>query len=274
VENIYIINDGHIPVENICKMFKNISDYIIILKTNEIGPAAARNEALQLINCKYIAFLDDDSYPLPNWLSECEKLFEENPTITAQLGRILWAREDKSIYFFKSFIPKFRQKIYDYRHQVYQSDRFINELINLVKPTVRLNIKGLSNHISGGNFAIKNSFFAEHGWFNLKYLTYHDKELAYRILINNGIIAYNPEMKVLHKHSSSIIRAIKRAAFTVQFKLILQKEYKSYKWTSISIKRINSTKLKLSPAEFAFNILLIIIETLTLLYLKLKTRND
>ncbi|WP_291124897.1 glycosyltransferase family 2 protein [Flavobacterium sp. UBA6031] len=274
LENIYLVNDGQSSIEDIANKYDFLSSRIIILKTNGIGPAAARNKAIEFIKSKYVAFLDDDSYPQISWLFSCEKLFDENPFIIAQLGKILWDNKENHTTFLRSFIPKLRQKIYDYRDCMYQNNEFIHEIIKIVNFKEKLQVKGLSNHISGGNFAIKRSFFTEHGGFNLNYFTYHDKELAYRILNNNGIIAYNPQMEVFHAHDPSILRSIKRGAFTVKFKLLLQKEYENCKWASNTSNMIDPKLLNLSKIETLFFKIQRLVERIVILYLKLNNRNE
>jgi glycosyltransferase involved in cell wall biosynthesis len=64
------------------------SKKIKILKTNSknTGPAEKRDIGIVKSKAEFIAFLDDDSYPDPNWLNKAIKIFALNPKIAAVGG--------------------------------------------------------------------------------------------------------------------------------------------------------------------------------------------
>ena len=231
LDKIYIANDGDIPIKaSEFYLLHNIIDIIIIVETYHIGPAGARNKAIKLVKSKYVAFLDDDSYPSNEWLNKCLEQFRNCPAIIAQLGKIEWSNSKISYNFKESFIPKLRQKIYDNRDLIFSDPVFIRETCKTLNKVTPIGIHGISTHLSGGNFAILNSFFVKHGGFNTKYFTYHDKELAHRVMNNGGLIAYNSKMVVKHDHDPSIIRSLKRSFFAEKYKLLFKEEYSTCNW--------------------------------------------
>lgn len=73
--------------------FKSFEVIIITDKiSGPVSPAIKRNLGVKLAKGKYLAFLDDDSYPSPNWLKNAENLFTLN--IAAVCGPCLTPPQD------------------------------------------------------------------------------------------------------------------------------------------------------------------------------------
>ncbi len=58
------------------------------------NPAAKRNLAAKMAKGKYLAFLDDDSYPQKNWLANAKKIFDQHPQAAAVCGPSLTPPQD------------------------------------------------------------------------------------------------------------------------------------------------------------------------------------
>ena len=70
--------------------FKNFEVLIITDKiSHTANPALKRNIGAKIAIGKYLAFLDDDSYPDKNWLANTKKQFKKNPNIAALCGPCL-----------------------------------------------------------------------------------------------------------------------------------------------------------------------------------------
>ena len=72
---IIIVNDGSTDnSEKICKSFADKDSRIKYFSKPNGGPAAARNYALDRMTGKYVTFLDNDDWILPNYVSELYNL--------------------------------------------------------------------------------------------------------------------------------------------------------------------------------------------------------
>lgn len=203
---------------------------ISLLRTPRMGPAAARNAAIERVSTTYVGFLDDDSVPEPEWSGECVTLFEAHPEVTAQLGRILWSRSDRRVRFSRRFLPRLRQKIYDSRHRQFTDPQYVAELGQALGRTTCDPLPGLSTHLSCGNCALRKEFLDQHGSFDTRFRTLSDREMAYRILRAGGVIAYNPRLRAGHDHDPSLVRAFRRTFRAPPYQRLLDSLYPERPW--------------------------------------------
>jgi cellulose synthase/poly-beta-1,6-N-acetylglucosamine synthase-like glycosyltransferase len=71
-------------------------DGVHIIPTGHMGPAAKRDLALGHATGDILAFLDDDTYPAPDWLSSAVSYFE-NPTVAAVGGPAVTPASDSAL---------------------------------------------------------------------------------------------------------------------------------------------------------------------------------
>jgi len=75
--------------------FKNFELLVITNKISKTGnPAIKRNMGAKMAKSKYLAFLDDDSYPDKNWLKNAQKILDKKNNIAAVCGPCLTPPED------------------------------------------------------------------------------------------------------------------------------------------------------------------------------------
>jgi GT2 family glycosyltransferase len=225
---VFVVNDagtGPVPEE----VPPALAGRIVRLHTPRRGPAFAANRALGEVTDELVAFLDDDSTPAGGWLHACLDVFDRHPQVTAQLGRIRWtgppARASRLARWRASFIPRLRQKIYDSRHARFTDPEFMSVTAATLGRELPAGLPGLATHLSCGNAAVRMSFLRQHGHFDPAFLTYQDRELAWRILDRGELIAYNPAMVVHHAHNPSIRAALTRCWSAVAYQRVLHARY-------------------------------------------------
>lgn len=230
---------------------------VTILQNRGRGPCGGRNTALAECQEDIAAFLDDDSLPVTSWIADCVLGFETS-NFAARLGRILWSRTDQRTSFRQHFIPRLRQKIYDARHDLYLS-RELRDRMAAVRPVARgCESEGLALHLSGGNSAIRMDVLARIGFYDSRLMTYHDRELAQRLLARGYLIAYNPRMTVWHDHNPSIVQWLRRARFAAHFDPLLRGLHPAAEWSYPGVlevlndRRLLDCHLHFTPLERLF----------------------
>jgi len=269
--SVIVVNDGSGNVSGITgKAAQDLP--VTLICSGGAGPAEARNQALALVATSCVAFLDDDSCPADYWVSACAGLFQKQPEVTAQLGRILWAGPMGNSGFRQCFLPGFRQKIFDSRHLEYTDKRFRRSLAAALRRDIPASLPGVATHLSGGNSALRMEFVARHGGFDARFRTLSDREMAWRILRAGGLIAYNPEMQALHRHDPSLRRALRRCYFSAPYQKLLAREYPDPPWTRATAAGYGRSRwhdtihCRLTAAERMYVVLHAMVQRLGLLF--------
>ncbi len=152
------------------------------------GPAFKRNLGAKLAKGKYLAFLDDDSYPDLNWLNNTKKLFETDKDIVAVCGPCLTPENDSNPQKASGLVLSSilgSGGAGSYRNS-FKNQRFVDDY-----PTVNLIVN-------------KNAFFKA-GGFDCKYWPGEDTVLCLNLTkYLNKKILYHPSVKV-HHHRRPVI---------------------------------------------------------------------
>lgn len=228
---VFVVNDGGVDVAPIVAGVASELN-VELLRTGRCGPTAARNAALAQVATGYVGFLDDDSRPAPDWIAACSGLFQREPEVTAQLGRILWDRPDNATGFRQRFYPEFRQKIFESRHVRYLDPGFRRDLAAALQRDFPAGIPGIATHLSGENSAVRMEFIRRQGAFDTRFRTMSDREMGWRILREGGLVAYNPDMLVAHRHDPSIRRALGRCFLAAPYQKLLASLYPDPPWVA------------------------------------------
>lgn len=155
---------------------------------HHFGPAFKRNLGAKLSKGKYLAFLDDDSYPDKNWLKNAKKLLE-NTHISAVCGPCLTPKTDTeaqkaSGLVWSSLIGSGGAGTY---RNSPKKTRYVDDY-----PTV--------------NLIIKKELFKKAGGFDYKYWPGEDTVLCLTITkkLNQNIL-YHPSVTVYHHRRAAIL---------------------------------------------------------------------
>ena len=78
---VIVVNDG--STDDTLQILKQYQGVRVISQANA-GPAAARNRGVQEASGEFVLFTDDDCEPVPNWLEEMLKPFDDPEVVGAK----------------------------------------------------------------------------------------------------------------------------------------------------------------------------------------------
>jgi len=170
--------------------FKNFETLVITDKISKTSnPAFKRNLGAKMAKGKYLAFLDDDSYPDKNWMKNAKKQLEKNGNIAAVCGPCLTPPKD-NIYqqasglVWGSFLGSGGAGTY--RNQIAKA-RFVDDF-----PSV--------------NLIVKKKDFDKIKGFDTHHWPGEDTILCLNLIKKlNKKIYYHPSIKVFH-HRREVIK--------------------------------------------------------------------
>jgi len=164
-----------------------------VIPTGEVGPALKRNIGAKEAKGKYLAFIDDDAYPVENWLRKALEILENDKKIGAVCGPNLTPINTPymakcSGMVFSSILGGGGMRI---RYKKMQRSCFVKDF-----PTC--------------NFIIKRSLFDKIGGFKLNYWPGEDSILCEDILKSGYKILYHPDVVVYHHRRSLFVSHLKQ----------------------------------------------------------------
>lgn len=160
------------------------------------GQPAAQSAAAALTDSEILAFLDDDATVGPDWAGQIVRYFDRWPSIGAVLGRI----EPKDM---SKLLARTRQVIYDKRRRKYTSQAFMHQISSRYGFELPEHCTGLSDHVSGGSFAIRRSVFDAVGGLPADVPMGCDTLFSETLLKAGYPIGYHEDMVIFHRHSTS-----------------------------------------------------------------------
>ncbi|OIP87338.1 hypothetical protein CO009_01355 [Candidatus Shapirobacteria bacterium CG_4_8_14_3_um_filter_35_11] len=165
-------------------------NYELLVITDKISPnpCIKRNYGAKIAKGRYLCFLDDDSFPDPNWLKNIKKQIDIYPNYAAFCGPTLTPSTDNILQkasgnVWSSIMGSGGAGIF--RSQI-SKPRFVDDY-----PTV--------------NLIVKKTVFNKIGGFNIKYWPGEDTIFCLDLIKNNQQIYYHPSIIVYH-HRREILK--------------------------------------------------------------------
>lgn len=175
---------------------------------DEANLSISRNVGIVHATGEYIAYIDDDALPEPNWLNELAAAFEDSSVVAAggyvhdHTGFTYQARSIISNRFGKSNIQADQSGDRPWKPGAH-------EFIGLM----------------GVNTAFRRTALVEVGGFDETYIYYLDEtDVLLRLMDNGGQIAVRPLALVHHKYASSHLRDEKKAPKPGTYRTVIRSE--------------------------------------------------
>ena len=186
-----------LPNERSTDNKKLLAEYcwLKIIPTGKITrPAEKRDIGAKKAKGDILAFIDDDAYPTPNWLTNAVKIFDkDNPAAVCGPGILppnatFWEKVFDEVL--KTFIGSGE---YSYRF-VQKTKRLVDDYPSM-------------------NFLVRKSLFTELGGFNNDYWPGEDSKLCRDLVYKKKqTIIYDPSVTVYHHRRDQLISFLKQHA--------------------------------------------------------------
>jgi len=200
---VIVVDDGSEPAVSIDVNFYSFP--LIVIRNNNGGPARARNNGAQSARGAFLAFIDDDCVPHPDWLLGFDEYCGNDPG-TLLGGQTLNGCENN---------------VYSEATQL-----LINFLLEHYNPA---DIKG--GFYPTNNMSIPKASFLSLGGFNTSLSYGEDRELCYRWALENNRFKWVRNAKVFHFHELDFVLFLKLHAKygtgSLQFHQIASNELQS-----------------------------------------------
>lgn len=160
---------------------------IYMTHSGRVGPADKRDQCAQIARGEILVFLDDDSYPNPDFLTVAQSLFER-PEVIAVGGPAVTPPTD-------TFLQKVSGAVFSSRLTGGNPERY--------RP---VGGERLVDDWPSVNFLIRREAFLAIGGFDSPYWPGEDTFLCNKLLLNGVRVVYSPQLIVWHHRREGLKR--------------------------------------------------------------------
>ena len=194
---VIVVDDGsdaavHDEFQHYLEGIGQSARQVCYLRQSPLGPAAARNRALEVARGEVVLFMGDDILPCPGLL-----------VAHIAAHREWYAGENIAILGLADLAPEFRDTPFArwWRRWNFRYDSLIS---GRRQPGI--------GFFFTNNLSIKRSFLLEHGMFDESFpaAAYEDIELAYRLSQHNLKVVFVPQAEAYHYHRIDLEAACHR----------------------------------------------------------------
>jgi glycosyltransferase involved in cell wall biosynthesis len=164
-----------------------------VIRAEHGGPAKARNIGAQAARGDLLLFTDADCQPLPDWIEQFERVFD-NPEISGAAGAYVTQQ--------RSLIARFVQQEYEERYDYARGQATIDFIDTYAA-------------------AYRRAVFLENGGFDAAFPTasVEDQEFSFRLAERGQRLAFAPNARVSHQHNTTLMRYFRRKYFIGYWKM-------------------------------------------------------
>jgi len=185
IRNLYKKINIVIILDDINFSKEKIPSDITVLKSKSLNMSAKRNQGVQCVNTKYVALLDSDAYPFPNWLETGIEFLNNNSNYSAVYGS--WKNPENDSFEqlctrIHRFMPLFARDEYT---KIIGNDTIEQD----------------SQIFISANVIIRREDYIKAGMMNEKLYIDEDIEFAQRMVKQGCKIRFIPDVKVFHRES-------------------------------------------------------------------------
>jgi GT2 family glycosyltransferase len=167
---------------------------IRVIPTGKVSPAIKRDRGARESIYEYLAFIDDDAFPAPDWLLEAEKIFQDEsisaiggPAVTPEHANI---REAASGLFYETRIGGGGM---NYRYRPVKKIFFVDDF-----PTV--------------NLLVRKSVFFSVGGFDSNFWPGEDTKFCLDLVNAGHRVLYAPQVLVWHHRREVFLAHLRQIA--------------------------------------------------------------
>jgi glycosyltransferase involved in cell wall biosynthesis len=206
LEVVVVDDGGPHPLDTLIAPYANTLD-VRLIRQARAGPAAARNAGVALARGVFLAFIDDDCTPAPDWLSAFVRELERDDR------RLLGGRVENALTGnpYSTASEHISQFVYDYSRSG----------------------RALEPFFTANNIALAADLFRAVGGFatSIPSATAEDKEFCDRLRAHGFALAHVPSAVVHHAHDLTFARFLRQhfdyGRGILAFRLIRRRRAKS-----------------------------------------------
>jgi GT2 family glycosyltransferase len=179
---IIVVDDGSTDATaDVVQSFENVR----LIKQNNQGPAAARNNGAANAKGDIILFTDSDCVPAINWIEEMIRPFNDDAEIVGVKG--IYKTDQKEL------IARFVQAEYEDKYDVLKRDQYID-------------------FVDTYSAGFKRKVFLEFGGYDTSFpvACAEDVELSFRMFSRGYKMVFNPNAVVSHRHPATLTGYLKK----------------------------------------------------------------